>query len=51
MIVELLSLLALLCISAFFSGSETAITAASRARIYALSSQGDRHASKLERLQ
>jgi Mg2+/Co2+ transporter CorB len=51
MIVELLSLLALLCISAFFSGSETAITAASRARIYALSSQGDRHAGKLERLQ
>ena len=51
MIVELLSLLGLLCISAFFSGSETAITAASRARIYALSSQGDRHAIKLERLQ
>ncbi|HEX6118228.1 MAG TPA: CNNM domain-containing protein, partial [Dongiaceae bacterium] len=51
MIVELLSLLALLCMSAFFSGSETAITAASRARIYALSGQGDRRAVKLERLQ
>lgn len=51
MIVELLALLALLCCSAFFSGSETAITAASRARIYALSGQGNRNASRIERLQ
>jgi Mg2+/Co2+ transporter CorB len=51
MIVELIALLALLCCSAFFSGSETAITAASRARIYALSSQGNRNASRLERMQ
>ena len=51
MIVELLALLLLLCCSAFFSGSETAVTAASRARIYALSSQGHRNASRIERLQ
>ena len=51
MIVELIALLVLLCCSAFFSGSETAITAASRARIYALSGQGNRNASRIERLQ
>ncbi len=52
MIVELqlLLLLVLLGCSAFFSGSETAITAASRARIYALSAQGDRRAARVERL-
>ncbi len=51
MILELLGLLALLCCSGFFSGSETAITAASRARIFALSAQGDRNAGKVEKLQ
>jgi Mg2+/Co2+ transporter CorB len=51
MIVELLTLLILLGVSAFFSGSETALTAASRARIYALSSQGDARAARVERLQ
>lgn len=51
MIVELIALLALLCCSAFFSGSETAMTAASRARIYALSGQGNRNASRVERMQ
>jgi Mg2+/Co2+ transporter CorB len=51
MIVELLTLLILLGVSAFFSGSETALTAASRARIYALSSQGDSRAARVERLQ
>jgi Mg2+/Co2+ transporter CorB len=52
MIVELqlLLLLLLLGCSAFFSGSETAITAASRARIYALSAQGDHRAARVERL-
>jgi Mg2+/Co2+ transporter CorB len=52
MIVELqlLLLLVLLGCSAFFSGSETAITAASRARIYALSAQGDRRAARVEKL-
>ncbi len=51
MIVELIGLLVLLCCSGFFSGSETAITAASRARIYALSAQGDRNATRVEKLQ
>jgi len=51
MIVELLTLLLLLGCSAFFAGSETALTAASRARMYALSSQGDRKAGRVEKLQ
>jgi magnesium and cobalt exporter, CNNM family len=51
MIVELLSLLVLLGCSAFFAGSETALTAASRARMYSLSSQGDANAGRVEKLQ
>ncbi|HEV8388881.1 MAG TPA: HlyC/CorC family transporter [Dongiaceae bacterium] len=51
MIVELLTLVVLLGCSAFFAGSETALTAASRARMYALSSQGDRKAGRVEKLQ
>ncbi len=51
MIVELLTLVVLLGCSAFFAGSETALTAASRARMYALSSQGDRRAARVEKLQ
>ncbi|MEZ5832160.1 MAG: HlyC/CorC family transporter [Dongiaceae bacterium] len=51
MIVELVALLVLLGCSAFFAGSETALTAASRARMYALSSQGDRKAERVEKLQ
>lgn len=51
MIVELLTLVVLLACSAFFAGSETALTAASRARMYALSSQGDHNAQRVERLQ
>ncbi|HEY1736403.1 MAG TPA: HlyC/CorC family transporter, partial [Methylovirgula sp.] len=41
-----------LCIvlSAFFSASETALTAASRARMHALASSGDRRASRVNRL-
>ncbi len=51
MIVELLTLVVLLACSAFFAGSETALTAASRARMYALSSQGDHNAMRVEKLQ
>ncbi len=51
MIVELLTLVVLLACSAFFAGSETALTAASRARMYALSSQGDSNAVRVEKLQ
>ena len=39
-----------LCCSAFFSGSETALTAASRARMHALESGGDGRAAVVNRL-
>ncbi|MFM2042037.1 MAG: hypothetical protein RLY86_613 [Pseudomonadota bacterium] len=39
------AILVLLILSAFFSGSETALTAASRARMHALAKDGDRRAS------
>ncbi|MGB1715254.1 MAG: CNNM domain-containing protein, partial [Arenicellales bacterium] len=38
--IEGLSLLLLLCLSAFFSGSETALVALSRARADALADEG-----------
>lgn len=41
---------ALLALSAFFSGSETALTAASRARMYQLEKTGDRRAGIVNRL-
>jgi Mg2+/Co2+ transporter CorB len=40
----------LIVVSAFFSASETALTAASRARMHALSSEGDQRAIKVNRL-
>ena len=40
----------LLMLSAFFSGSETALTAASRARMHALEKDGDRRARTVTRL-
>src|SRR6056297_1218674 len=49
----LLSLIAvplLLVLSAFFSGSETALTAASRARLHAMEQEGDTRASAVNRL-
>lgn len=39
-----------LALSAFFSGAETALTAASRARMHALQDQGDKRASIVNRL-
>jgi Mg2+/Co2+ transporter CorB len=39
-----------LCLSAFFSGSETALTAASRARMHAHESAGDKRAATVTRL-
>ena len=38
------AILALLCVSAFFSGSETALTAASRVKLHARADKGDRAA-------
>ncbi|MDA0664533.1 MAG: HlyC/CorC family transporter [Proteobacteria bacterium] len=43
----LLAIFALLFMSAFFSGSETALTAASRQRLHRLAKQGDRRAQIL----
>lgn len=40
----------LLVMSAFFSGSETALTAASRARMHALESEGDESAKRVNKL-
>lgn len=44
------AVLVLLCLSAFFSGSETGLTAASRARINHLAQQGERRALLVRRL-
>ncbi|MGI9414325.1 MAG: HlyC/CorC family transporter [Hyphomicrobiales bacterium] len=44
------SIAGLLILSAFFSGSETALTAASRARMYQLERQGSRNARIVQRL-
>ena len=44
------AILALLILSAFFSGSETALTAVSGARIHQLKRQGNRRAGVVERL-
>jgi magnesium and cobalt exporter, CNNM family len=46
----LLPIIILLCLSAFFSGSETALTAASRARMHHLSENGDKRAKRVQNL-
>lgn len=46
----ILSIMFLLALSGFFSGSETALTAASRARMHALESDGDKRAALVNRL-
>ncbi len=46
----ILSILGLIMASAFFSGSETALTAASRARMHTLESNGDERAGLVSRL-
>ena len=44
------AIIALLACSAFFSGSETALTAASRAKMYALEKDGDKRAKLVNKL-
>ena len=44
------AIIVLILISGFFSGSETAVTGASRPRVVQLEKQGDRRASVLSRL-
>ena len=46
----LIAIFVLLCLSAFFSGSETALTAASRARMHQLEKEGDKRARAVNRL-
>jgi Mg2+/Co2+ transporter CorB len=46
----IISILVLLGMSAFFSGSETALTAASRARMHQLEKEGDKRAAAVNRL-
>lgn len=46
----LIAIFVLLCLSAFFSGSETALTAASRARMHQLEKEGDKRALAVNRL-
>ena len=48
--VPVVSILFLLCMSAFFSGSETALTAASKARMHKLETDGDRRARRVSLL-
>lgn len=49
-IVTLVVVVLLLLASAFFSGSETALTAASRARLHALEAEGNKRAARVNRL-
>lgn len=44
------TVLILLCMSGFFSGSETALTAASRARMHQLEKEGDKRAARVNQL-
>ena len=46
----IIAILVLLGMSAFFSGSETALTAASRARMHQLEKEGDKRAAAVNRL-
>lgn len=50
LIFTVLGILILLILSAFFSGAETALTAASRARMHHLDQEGDRRAGLVNRL-
>jgi Mg2+/Co2+ transporter CorB len=49
-ILTIVAVAVLLVLSAFFSGSETALTAASRARMHALALEGNERARKVNRL-
>lgn len=49
-ILTLIAIIALIGLSAFFNGSETAVTAASRARMHALEEEGDKRAALVNKL-
>lgn len=44
---EIIAIIILICLSAFFAGSETAMTAASRARLHGLAQKGDKRAQQV----
>lgn len=46
----IISIFVLICLSGFFSGSETALTAASRARMFGLEKDGNKRASLVNRI-
>jgi Mg2+/Co2+ transporter CorB len=50
MLITIIVIVVLLVMSAFFSGAETALTAASRARMHRLAQQGNRRAQKVNAL-
>ena len=50
LVVTLAAIVALLLLSAFFNGSETSLTAASRARMHKLEEEGDKRARLVNRL-
>jgi Mg2+/Co2+ transporter CorB len=50
MLITIIVIVVLLVMSAFFSGAETALTAASRARMHRLAQQGNRRAQKVNLL-
>ena len=50
LLIPILAIVALLVVSAFFSGSETALTAASRTRLHHLEREGNRRARLVNRL-
>ena len=50
LLISIAAIVVLLVLSAFFSGSETALTAASRARLHHLENQGNRRAKTVGRL-
>ena len=49
-VITLIGIFVLLVLSAFFNGSETALTAASRARMHALEQDGDKRARTVNRI-
>ncbi len=50
LIISLISIFVLLCLSGFFSGSETALTAASKAKMHSLEKDGNKRAGLVNRM-
>lgn len=50
LIISLISIFVLLCLSGFFSGSETALTAASKAKMHSLEREGNKRAGLVNRM-